>query len=331
MEEQQDLPTDTEVRKIEQIVAVQSREDGLYLVYTTYAESDAMNAVGQVIRCGWERTGGFRSVLNTNDTLIPIWRSPQGNLWVGSARGNMWTTARVEWPPHRMKGLTFEQTDLEWRVTTLPKMEKLGYTPNVTALWGIDDSNVIAGTFKGGLYAWNGVEWRQVYTGTKSAINHIHGSGPRDIYAVGENGTVLHFDGDQWRQLPYPGDAGSTDGLTGVRAISEHEVFICGRAGRVLHGNRNGLEVLNAFATPFYGVSYFQDRLILAAGDNGAWELSGNQAQPLKGNFSAVGVFEADSLLIFTESVQEPARIVEYNPTSSSAWWRRTFPIGNGR
>lgn len=316
------------VRKVEQIVAVQAGGDGLYLVYTTYAESDAMNAVGQVIQCGLERTGGFQSILNTNDTLIPIWRSAEGRLWIGSARGNVWTTSEVEWPPSRMKGLTFNSTEQNWRVTTLPKMEGLGYTPNVTAIWGADDKNVVAGTFKGGIYMWNGIEWRQLYSATRSAINHIHGSGHDDIYAVGENGVVLHFDGHTWRQIPYPDNAGGSDGLTGVRAVNKDEVFICGRAGRVLHGNRNGLEVLNSFATPFYGIAHFQGRLILAAGDNGAWELEGSEARTLKGNFSAVGVFEAGSMLIFTEAHQEPARIVEYNPSSSSPWWRRTFPTG---
>ena len=47
----------------------------------------------------------------------------------------------------------------------------------------------------------------------------------------------------------------------------------------MLHGSRHGLELLGVFPTSFYGVAAFRERIILAGGKTGVWELKGNQAE----------------------------------------------------
>jgi hypothetical protein len=59
----------------------------------------------------------------------------------------------------------------------------------------------------------------------------IWGANPSNIWAVGDTGRILHFDGSVWRQL----DTASDDYLAGVWTDTSGETFITGYNGRVLH------------------------------------------------------------------------------------------------
>jgi len=312
--------------KIEQIVSARGRSDGLFMVQSTYFESDAINATGMVLRNDWARDGSFDTVLNTNDSLNPLWCSPEENLWIGSGRGNVYTTAQVRFPPHRMPNLDYDANlGFVWNVTTLPDMQGHGYRPNITCIWGTNDNQVFAGTFKGGIYQWDGNSWTQTYSDVESAINDIHGSDAGNVFAVGRDGLILHFDGTQWRQIPYVTDDPSGRNLTAVRAIDNKETLIAGTDGRILNGNRNGMQILGEYEVGLYGVAPFNGHVYLAAGDSGVYELLGPKIKLLKDNFSAVGVFETPSKLFFTEPNPDLASIIEYDPSEAKPWWRRTY------
>jgi hypothetical protein len=318
------VPEEFQVKKIEHIIAASPGEDAIYMVQTSYWETDAGNAVGMILRSGWGRDERYETDLSTNNQLRNLWSTTKGSLWVGSTDGNVWTTAGVPWgdsPPDT----EYEERPPKgrWKVMKLPSMQGFGFKPILTAVWGTSDEDVHFGTFKGGLYHWEGRGWVQACPEVRSCINHIHGSATDDVYAVGEDGLILHWDGHVWRRLPYPGDG--TDGLTGVRALDRDESFICGRSGRILHGNRSGFEVLGEFRAPFYGISHFRGRLILAAGDAGVWELLGNRTAVLKDTIATVGVFELKRILAFVEPAQEPASLVEFDPEADSPWWRRSY------
>jgi photosystem II stability/assembly factor-like uncharacterized protein len=261
-------------------------------------------------------------VLNTNDTLVALWASPAGNLWATSARGMMWTTASVRWPPPTWAPLDYDVLDpkLPWTVTSLPKLARKRIDPIINAVWGVSDDFVLAGTFQGSIYVWNGSGWLEMPTPSPHGINHIHGQGAQDVWAVGERGTILHYDGKTWRRIPYPGDDDPTDGLTGVRALPGGEVVICGRAGRVLRGGRDGLEIVAEAGTSFYGVAAFRERLILA-GRDAIFELIKNRVSTIRDTFGAVGAFECRNLLLFAEPNQEDGPgVVIYDPDAETPW-----------
>ena len=315
-----------EVRQVREIVSARQCGENIFMILLVFWETDAAGAVGQVVRTGRQRGSAFTWDLNTNNQLRNLWCSPQGSLWVGSTDGNMWTTAKVSWPPPADDTESDQRQALvPWSATKLPLMRRHNIKPIMTSVWGTADDDVYVGTFEGGVYHWNGRAWEQVFTDVNSAINHIHGSARDDVYAVGERGLILHYDGTAWRRLPYPADGGNSDGLTGVRAIAREEVFICGRSGRILHGSRAGLEVLGEFDPVFYGIGEFQRRLFLAAGDHGVCELVGNRITVLKDQFGTVGVFENPDLLFFVEPVQPVPSLIEYDPENEPQWVRRGF------
>jgi hypothetical protein len=313
-----------DVKVIQHIISVTPGASGFYMVETEYPETDALNAVGKVLRAEWDPEGDAVCLLNTNDTLSCMWRSPSGALWIGSARGNVWTNAPVTFTSHRMPSLQYEVLDkrLDWKVTTLPNMEGLNYRPNITAIWGTADSQVFAATYKGIIYRWDGAQWTQAKVASV-CLNHIHGSSSKDIYCVGFDSVILHYDGARWSRVPYPDNAPAGEVLTGVRVRPTGDVLICGRGGTILEGRAPAFRVLAREKASFYGLALFNDNVFLAGGESGVWQMSNAQPLIIKPNVKAVGVFESPNVLFFIEAAQEPRpRVVEHDPNKDAPWFR---------
>ena len=57
------------------------------------------------------------------------------------------------------------------------------------------------------------------------------GSSGSDVFAVGEDGTILHYDGSGWSAM----SSGTTNELYGVWGSSGSDVFAVGDGGTILH------------------------------------------------------------------------------------------------
>jgi hypothetical protein len=63
-------------------------------------------------------------------------------------------------------------------------------------------------------------------------LTAIWGSGPDDIYAVGDDGTIVHSEGDgRWELVPVD----TTWDLQDVWGTGADSVYVVGQAGTVLH------------------------------------------------------------------------------------------------
>ena len=51
----------------------------------------------------------------------------------------------------------------------------------------------------GGIYHWNGTDWRRVASPTTSTLNAVSMVSATDGWAVGEHGTILHWNGAVWQ------------------------------------------------------------------------------------------------------------------------------------
>lgn len=65
-------------------------------------------------------------------------------------------------------------------------------------------------------------------------LNGVWGASATDVFAVGENGTILHYDGVTWL-LP---TSGTTERLHAVWGSSGTDVFVVGGGGVIRHGTR---------------------------------------------------------------------------------------------
>jgi hypothetical protein len=66
---------------------------------------------------------------------------------------------------------------------------------------------------------------------TKKGLQSVWGSADDDIWAVGDGGTILRFDGHAWTF----GDAGVTENLTSVYGTGPDDVWVTGDGGSLLH------------------------------------------------------------------------------------------------
>jgi hypothetical protein len=313
---------------IQHVIGVQQHADALYMLLTIYHEADALNATGHIFRQGLGRDDPAHYLLQTNDPIGSLWCSPEGDLWAGSASGHVWTSAPVAWPPLGPIAPVFQELDpsLTWQVTALPGHHPRGLAPNVTTLWGFSNTNVFAGTFRGSIYHWDGQGWYEYPSGFKACINRIHGLHSDAVYAVGYNGAISYFDGSNWIPLQLPPGQGPNPTFTGVRVIEQNRVLVCSSSGQILVGDYRGFTLLGQFDVELYGIGLLDDRVILASGNDGVFELTDDQLTLLKDNCATVAVFETPNRLFFAEPMQDPGpRVIEFDPNNAAPWTRRSY------
>jgi hypothetical protein len=314
-----------QVRKFRHFVYVAEPADGtrtFYGVMTIYAETDAINAKGQVWRFDPSPDAPVTCSLNTNDDLNTIWASPQNHLWVGSGWGNVWTTAPTGWTSRIDPKFQWTNQDpsLQWRAAELPRAaNRRGYV--ITALWGSSDHDVHVATFNGTIFHWDGSQWTTKYRSeAETPLTRMHGSGPDDFWAVGRDGLALHYDGQTWRRVPLPGDETKGQWLVGVWARSPDEVYMCSTSGVVFHGSRHGLERLGEYPYGFYGIVDFNDALYLAGGDAGAIRLDGNKASVVRKTFASTGIYRLQNRIAFVQPMQDNPCIIVHDPNDPRPW-----------
>lgn len=108
--------------------------------------------------------------------------------------------------------------------------EPVGWLMNVGGS-GPDDLYAVGGSAERGVVMhWDGAEWSEVGLGVDvPLLNWVHAFGPDDVLAVGNGGTVLHFDGTGWslQETPVEND------LWGVWGASPDDVWAVGGRGRM--------------------------------------------------------------------------------------------------
>ncbi|MBI4420684.1 MAG: Ig-like domain-containing protein [Gemmatimonadetes bacterium] len=97
----------------------------------------------------------------------------------------------------------------------------------VTSMAGTSARDVYAVGQDGGVLHFDGANWKMMSRSTHAGLNAVWAASPQDVFAVGGRGTVLHFDGQRWRRL----DSGTDQELFTVWGFSAREVFAGGDGG----------------------------------------------------------------------------------------------------
>jgi hypothetical protein len=72
--------------------------------------------------------------------------------------------------------------------------------------------------------------WQDMESPTAENLRDVFGFSTGDVFAVGDNGTILHFDGSAWTAMA----SGTTANLAGVWGAAPDDVFATGDAGTFL-------------------------------------------------------------------------------------------------
>ena len=104
--------------------------------------------------------------------------------------------------------------------------------PNdLSPMWGSGPDDLFLVGSDGSILHYDGYAWSPMSSGVTTGLNGIWGSGPDDVYAVGYTGTILHYDGVLWSTAC----SGSTATLYAVWGSSATDIFAVGEDGTILH------------------------------------------------------------------------------------------------
>lgn len=101
---------------------------------------------------------------------------------------------------------------------------------SLTAVWGSAANDVWAVGEAGVIVHWDGSRWTLVPSGATNSLHGVWGSAADDVWAVGEAG-LLHWDGATWSTYAVE-PPGSLNGIWGSGA---NDVWVVGDGGRILH------------------------------------------------------------------------------------------------
>ncbi|HTS89496.1 MAG TPA: hypothetical protein VMG41_13470 [Gemmatimonadales bacterium] len=105
---------------------------------------------------------------------------------------------------------------------------------NLNWVWGSASNDVYAVGDAGTILHWNGSSLGAVTSGTTANLYGVFGTTATDLYAVGSGGTILHSaNGTTWTAMT----SGTTDSLFSVWGTSSTDVWAVGQAATVLHYN----------------------------------------------------------------------------------------------
>lgn len=160
-----------------------------------------------------------------------------------------------------------------------------------------------------------------VFTGVvkpAKIFTSIDGRSEQDIYTVGTEGTIYHFDGSSWTSLKSP----TNYGLTKVIFINNY-IYIIGYHGLVLCGDKEGWEILNyQKGEPLLtDIINFNNRIFLTS-EFDIYQLNKKMIEPLniKINQTSFGSFAMDKDYLWSTGGET---LLKYN---SNTWEEFPFP-----
>lgn len=92
------------------------------------------------------------------------------------------------------------------------------------AVWGTSASDVYAVGGDGAILHYDGATWSPMASGTKEYLVAVRGTSPSDVVAAGGDGTLVHFDGTAWQPLT----SGTETQLASVWGTSSGDVHVVG-------------------------------------------------------------------------------------------------------
>jgi hypothetical protein len=111
-----------------------------------------------------------------------------------------------------------------------------GTSGTVRRIWGTSAALVFAVADESSgsqVLRYDGAAWQTVHASV-NRLWSIHGRTATDVYAVGEAGTIVRWDGQQW----HAESSSTAEALTDVWASPEGDVFAVGARGLIVRGRR---------------------------------------------------------------------------------------------
>jgi hypothetical protein len=96
-------------------------------------------------------------------------------------------------------------------------------TNTLMGIWGSSETDVFAVGDNGTILHYDGKTWNHMISGTNDDLRDVWGTSPSDVYAIGyEEGTILHYDGIEWN----PMNSGTKTNLYNIWGSSSTDIYV---------------------------------------------------------------------------------------------------------
>jgi hypothetical protein len=155
---------------------------------------------------------------------------------------------------------------VEWSQDTSYSLFGVSVTETGRA-WAVGIDGVIISCRKSGDHetADGGSGWRREESGTRKTLNDVFALDENHVWAVGDGGTVLFYDGKGWLFQ----DSGTDIQLNSVTGIDNRHVWACGWGGVVIFFDGSTWSKLRTGSSVLTGISSFDESHVWAVGSNG--------------------------------------------------------------
>jgi len=103
---------------------------------------------------------------------------------------------------------------------------------HLKAAWGTGPNDIFTVGDRGRAYHFDGTGWSEQTTAFFRALHEVWGASGSDVFSVGSHGIIFHFGGTAWARA----DSSVTPDLFGLWGGSAVDAFAVGDSGVILHG-----------------------------------------------------------------------------------------------
>jgi len=103
-------------------------------------------------------------------------------------------------------------------------------------VWGTSAHDVFAVGTDGTIVHYDGDQWTLMDTPTQHNLTSVWGTKSNNIYVVGDAGTILHYDGTAWSEM----ESGTEENLNDIWGFSSDDVYVVGNNVNLLRYNGIG-------------------------------------------------------------------------------------------
>ena len=100
------------------------------------------------------------------------------------------------------------------------------------AVWGTSATNVFAVGQNGTILHYDGLAWTAMNSSTSEDLYAVWGTSATNVFAAGRHGTILHYNSVSWESM-----IGIGYTLSAIWGISDTNVFAVGQRGIILNYN----------------------------------------------------------------------------------------------
>jgi hypothetical protein len=141
-----------------------------------------------------------------------------------------------------------------------------GVTNNLKSVWGSASNDVFAVGSNGVILHYDGATWTKMGTATTANLEAISGSAANNIVAAGITGTFLRYKGTSWLST----GSSSNQNLTGVWSSPSSESFVVGENGTIQQcDDRDCSPMVSSTILPLNAIWGASSTDIVAVGANG--------------------------------------------------------------